>query len=145
MGEWGKHSTAKAENLRLVLTGSNIHECVFSGILNKFQKDGNDYDFIISKQGTGTWHFADTADNSANRTFGGPIKIEEGVFRFDSLEEKGVACSVGTAERYAITPDGVLQESEAYAFHLGGGAALQKDAVLEYAGTDVRPFSAAWE
>ncbi|MBO5941414.1 MAG: hypothetical protein J6R18_09505 [Kiritimatiellae bacterium] len=143
LGDWGAHSGSKPQNHRLVLTGSNVCECVFSGSLKAFEKNENIYDFIISKQGTGTWHFADTADNSSNRTFGGPINVEEGVFRFDSLEEKEVACSVGTASRYAITSAGVLPDSEAFAFRIGSGADAGKEAVLEYVGTNVRPVSAA--
>ena len=134
-GNWNAAAGGNKENHRIVLTGSNTSECVFSGGLSVWESDGTVYDFAIAKQGTGTWHFADSTDNATKRTFGGPISVENGVFRFDSLAETGTVCSVGTAVNTLIC-GGVS------AFSLGSANAGY-EAVLEYAGTNVRPVSAA--
>ena len=134
-GNWSAAASGNKENHHIVLTGSNTSECVFSGGLSVWESGGNVYDFAVTKQGTGTWHFADSADNATMRTFGGPISVENGVFRFDSLAETGTVCSVGTAVNPFIC-GGVS------AFSLGSANA-GCEAVLEYAGTNVRPVSAA--
>ena len=134
-GNWSAAAGGNKENHHIVLTGSNTSECVFFGGLSVWESGGNVYDFAVTKQGIGTWHFADSADNASMRTFGGPISVENGVFRFDSLAETGTVCSVGTAVNPFIC-GGVS------AFSLGSANA-GCEAVLEYAGTNVRPVSAA--
>ena len=114
-------------NHRLVLTGSNTVPCVFSGQLNSTtftfpETVQTNYDFYISKYGTGTWRFADSSDNATKRTFAGGIAVHEGVLQFESMEEKGTVCSLGTATNLHedVTGPATLPQVD-YAYALGGG------------------------
>ena len=90
-GQWTNKQAAKRHGTvsRLVLDGSNSQECVLSNTISN-PSETNGIAFI--KRGTGTWRFA-----SAERTIHGPLFVEKGRLAFDSLAERGTACSIGDA------------------------------------------------
>jgi len=93
-------SVSEAHNQRFCLTGSNTVECTFAG---KFVEGANGSVYLI-KKGSGTWHMK----NNASSELSGPVRIEGGVLRHDSLESRGVLCALGTA---ANLHDGSYVES----------------------------------
>ena len=148
-GIWTQNTgkTANRSNHRLVLTGSNTVPCVFSGKLNSAtftspETVQTNYDFYISKYGSGTWRFADNTNNAANRTFAGGIAVHEGTLQFDSLNERDVASALGTAANLHAdaTGPGTLAHVD-YAYVLGGGAGVVT-AALEHVGWDMPPTAA---
>ena len=148
-GIWQQNTgkTANRSNHRLVLTGSNTVPCVFSGQLNSAtftnpETVRTNYDFYVSKYGSGTWRFADSTDNAANRTFAGGIAVHEGVLQFDSINEKGVPSALGTSTNLHadLTGPGTLPQVD-YAYVLGGGANVAT-AVFEHVGWDLPPTAA---
>lgn len=82
-------TVSEAHNQRFCLTGSNTVECSFAG---KFVEGSNGSVYLI-KKGTGTWHLK---NNSASE-LSGPVCVEEGVLRHDSLASRGEKCALGTA------------------------------------------------
>lgn len=117
-------SVSEAHNQRFCLTGSNTVECTFAG---KFVEGANGSVYLI-KKGSGTWHMK----NNASSELSGPVRIEGGVLRHDSLESRGVLCALGTA---ANLHDGSYVESASATpvdysiLFAGAGAGL-----LEYTG-----------
>jgi autotransporter-associated beta strand protein len=93
-------AVSEAHNQRFCLTGSNTVECAFAG---KFVEGANGSVYLI-KKGSGTWHLK----NNAASELSGPVRIEGGVLRHDSLESRGVLCALGTA---ANLHDGSYVES----------------------------------
>lgn len=85
----------------------------------------------LEKRGAGTWFLKPTA--SGHR---GVTTVKEGKLLFETLREKGVACSLGLSTMtYAFCWNGkTLDETKAvpYAFALGGGT--KGEAVLECVG-----------
>ena len=148
-GTWTQNTgkTANRSNHRLVLTGSNTVPCVFSGQLNSAtftdpETVQTNYDFYISKYGSGTWRFADNTNNAANRTFAGGIAVHEGVLQFDSINEKGVVSSLGTSTNLHADQTGPATLPQVdYAYVLGGGANVAT-AVFEHVGWDLPPTAA---
>ena len=51
----------------LQLTGSNTEECVFLGDFNRYHLNGTNYNFYVTKDGTGTWYFKDPLDSAGAR------------------------------------------------------------------------------
>ena len=148
-GIWQQNNgkTANRANHRLVLTGSNTVPCVFSGKLNSAtftnpETVQTNYDFYISKYGSGTWRFTDNTNNAANRTFAGGIAVHEGVLQFDSINEKGVPSALGTSTNLHadVTGPATLPQVD-YAYVLGGGANVTT-AVFEHVGWDLPPTAA---
>ena len=87
------NSTSGVEptNQRLCLAGSNTTECVFSGYLHT----GNhpECNFYLIKKGSGVWRI----NENVNSKFEGPIRIEDGSLRYDTLAHRGELCALGTA------------------------------------------------
>ena len=114
-------------NQRLWLTGSNATECVIDGTINL-----NDSRRIyITKKGSGTWRLGNVARNGISG-----VAVEEGTLRFDSLLEKGTACSVGDGAIYTIDKwygAGETQNEDPYQFKLGTAST---EGVLEFTGTN---------
>jgi len=114
-------------NQRLCLTGSNVTACVFSGVLNT--GDHPECNFYLTKKGMGVWRLNDNVYSC----FAGPIRIEDGVLRHDTLAHGGTRCALGTATRLfddASVPPADETKVD-YAILFGGvGRGL-----LEYCGT----------
>ena len=135
-GEWGQSSynSDLTKTHRLVITGSNVNECVMSGKIADAPAHGSDnyrlYPIYIIKRGTGTWRMAD----NANRTGGGGYAIEEGTLRYDSIAEKGTVCSLGTATNLTENYTGADLESHRadYAYLLGS----ENGATMEFTGAN---------
>ena len=115
---------------RLVLTGSNTVPCVFSGTLPTWNIDTTNYNWHVTKRGTGIWRFVDKA-----QTHAGAWTVEDGVLQFGSLKQKGVACSLGTATNLMANYGGLVDESKRidWAFALGGATTR---GTMEYIGTN---------
>ena len=115
---------------RLVLTGSNTVPCVFSGPLPTWSIYTTNYNWHVTKRGTGTWRFTDKA-----QTHAGAWTVEDGVLQFGSLKQKGVACSLGTATNLMANYGGLVDESKRidWAFALGGATTR---GTMEYIGTN---------
>ena len=117
-------TVSEAHNQRFCLTGSNTVECSFTG---KFVEGGNGSVCLI-KKGTGAWHLK---NNSASE-LSGPVCVEEGVLRHDTLASRGENCALGTA---ANLHDGAYVAPEAatpvdYAILFTGAGT----GILEYTG-----------
>lgn len=82
-------SVSEAHNQRLCLTGSNTVECTFAG---KFSEGANGSVYLI-KKGSGTWHLKENKDSGLS----GPVRVDDGVLRHDTLASRGVLCALGTA------------------------------------------------
>ncbi|MBR6586206.1 MAG: hypothetical protein IKK82_02185, partial [Kiritimatiellae bacterium] len=105
---------------RLVLTGSNTVPCV---VRSKFVRNASfgasGSLFHITKQGSGTWRFAEPDETELS----GVIGVEEGVLEFDTLREAGLKSALGSAtELYADQCLAVTNGLTAvpYAHFLGG-------------------------
>jgi hypothetical protein len=125
---------------KLMLSGSNVQECVISGKINDDVVSGANHvftRFYVEKTGTGAWRFP--AVSPEKRRGIGIIDVQEGTLRFDSIAEKGLDSSIGMADYlfpnvYGST-NNVAQEK--YAFILGGRQAdinTATEGVLEYTG-----------
>ena len=133
-GGWGQaeYNADSTMTHRLVIMGSNVNECVMSGIIVDTPAHGSDnykkYPIYIIKRGTGTWRMAD----NANRTGGGGYAIEEGTLRYDSIAEKGIVCSLGTATNLTENYTGADLENHRadYAYLLGS----ENGATMEFSG-----------
>lgn len=111
---------AENRNQRLCLTGSNQVECVFAGVLT----NGNSVasypgcDFYLIKRGSGIWRLK----KNANSGFAGPVRVEDGVLRCDSLANRGELCALGYATR--LFDDACVAPADAttvdYAILFGG-------------------------
>jgi autotransporter-associated beta strand protein len=119
---------------RFVFKGDNANPCRFTGTVKNGSKNSTNYNFYVTKQGTGTWSFEGT------KNFTGGMAVQDGVLKFDSLDEAGVSSALGTAA--VLTPDlyDILRPENMvpYAYVLGGtnaqGWATGKG-LLEYAGS----------
>ncbi len=111
----------------VIFTGEHTNACEVGGSWTE-PAGGATY---VSKKGSGIWVFR----HHAARAMKGVIDVKEGTLRFDSLAEKGTACSLGLA---TLTCQNILGDaySEAYrvpyAFVLGGGT--KGEATLECLG-----------
>ena len=103
-----------------------------SGTIQNILKNGTNYTFCITKQGTGTWRMAHNADSDMR----GVWRITNGTLRYDTIAEAGVNSALGRSSvLYADKVDLVRDENKVdYAFWLGGGAGGNR-ANLEYVGT----------
>ena len=117
-------TVSEAHNQRFCLTGSNTVECSFAG---KFVEGGNGSVYLI-KKGTGAWHLK---NNSASE-LSGPVCVEEGVLRHDTLASRGENCALGTAANLHdgayVAPEAATPVDYAILF-TGAGTGL-----LEYTG-----------
>ena len=109
----------------LCLTGSNRTECVLLGNISQCSKNGTNYNFYVTKDGTGTWYLKDPT-NRVGRTWGGVLDVKKGTLKFDSVAEKGAATSLGTAGELSSQKTGFPRDSSKnvdYAYVLGSGDA----------------------
>ena len=82
-------SVSEAHNQRFCLTGSNTVECTFAG---KFVEGANGSVYLI-KKGSGTWHLKENSSSELS----GPVCVEDGVLRHNTLASRGDLCALGTA------------------------------------------------
>ena len=139
---------------RLNLAGSNETACVIKGNLAPFVipsppaaansvgyiANTSGYDCVsfpiyVTKRGTGVWRFAKGAASTAT----GGMAIEQGTLQFETIAEKGKACSLGLAtQTTACDPNALLTNSATYvdyAYTLGNPANAADRPVFEYVGT----------
>ena len=135
-GLWGHRdtdvSTYQHRMQRLVLQGSNVEECVMSGVIEAKTQHETNYTFCITKQGTGTWRMT---HNDSSRMHG-VWRVINGTLRYDTIAEAGVNTALGSSTMLYKNLGGVLALDENkvdYAFWLGGGATTNR-ANLEYVG-----------
>lgn len=124
---------------RIMLTGSNVTECVVSGSVLTQTKpnDSNVGQPFFGKQGSGTWRFADTTDNAAKRDFGTPFVVEGGTLAFDSIAEVNQACALGFGNKLMEPFSGSESAGVAvdWFFALGRTNVTHALPVLDYRGT----------
>lgn len=118
----------------LVFSGDHTNACVVSGELygSCYVPGGSFYDSMyFAKDGSGTWRFSP----SGLSDFPNGFDIREGTLAFDSIDEKGRFCSLGSATNltdgsgYAYTPQ------VEYAYRLGTTNATTKAlATMDYVG-----------
>ena len=132
-GNWILYdNTSNPARMRwLILTGSNtINACTMAGDLpiEAGCDDKVPYTFTITKRGKGVWKFA------GSKTFAGAVNVDDGVFQFDSLNEKGYASALGKATMLYEEFNGAKDERTVdYAIRLGDGGA-ETEGTLEYVG-----------
>ena len=121
---------ASAQLRILTLSGSNTaHACVLSGTFPPKANQKNV--FYVVKNGTGVWRFADQTSRGSL----GVIDVENGTLQFDSIAEKGIACSLGYSTNLFQRVHAVTYENGTpvdYAFVLGGDGT---EGTMEYTGT----------
>jgi autotransporter-associated beta strand protein len=130
-GSWTQNAWYgdETQTRRIVITGSNRVECVMSGAFNDTLYSGVKYPIYVIKRGTGVWRMAD----NANRGCGGGYAIEEGTLRYDSIAEKGVVCSLGTATNLTENYTGrdIENHRVPYAILLGS----DREGTMEFTGS----------
>ena len=115
----------------LKLTGSNTTQCVLWGDIMSH----GDYTFCVTKEGSGTWYLKDPT-NRVGRSFGGVVEVKKGTLKFDSVAEKGVATSLGTANALSSQKTGNPRDDSKnvdYAYVLGDGTT---EGTMEFVGTN---------
>ena len=118
----------------LGLIGSNSVPCVVAGSVKPRTVGSETYNFFFEKAGTGTWRFADTPDNKAQRNFFTSMAIKNGTLQFDSMEEAGTPCALGLATNLTALYYGARNDAAhpgPYAYWLGAPGKLP---VFEYVG-----------
>lgn len=132
LGSFAMCDVAKWQGMyHLLLAGSNTTECVFCGDIVERSYSSTNYAFYVTKDGTGTWYFKEK-----NRSFGGVVEVRNGTLKFDSVAEKGVASSLGKADRLSSQKTGFPRDSEKdedYAFVLGCG---ETEGAMEFVGKE---------
>ena len=135
---WREANDKKAPWLRVVyLLGENADECVFGGTTTDFVSEDATATPVTGyfvKRGSGAWRFAE----AAGRNHAGGYWVENGTLRYDSLEEAGRICSLGTSTNrtYASAQDlSKLTTHAPHAFVLGN-ANNATVGVFEYTGTN---------
>lgn len=127
-GKWKEWQAADTRMSRLVLTGSNTVECVLTNAFDTY----NGYTRHITKKGTGTWRLAHHPD----RKCAGAFTVQNGTLKFDSIAEKGTACSLGLSSVLYDDYTGVKTNTKAVAYALRIGGDTSVTGTLEYAGAD---------
>ena len=116
------------------LDGSNtLNEAVFSGKMQEGRTVEGPYVFKIVKRGTGIWH----VKYNSSSTWTGPLAVENGTFRFDTIAEAGVNCALGFATNlYEATYTNIYTDC-GYAVMLGAtnAAGEATEGTLEYTGS----------
>ena len=119
----------------LVFTGSNtVNECVVDGPVLGNYWDGSKYygGLYYEKEGPGIWRFSDHWDRKFSTGFG----IREGVFAYDSLDERGRLSSLGLATNLTAGAGAPPYTQVDYAYVLGTTKAGVQPAVFAYTGTN---------
>ena len=116
--------------LRLSLAGDGPLTNVFAGTLPTWTCQTTNYNFHITKKGAGIWRFADKAQTHANAW-----TVENGTLQFESLKQRGVACSLGTANKCFESYTGLVNTNKCadWAFALGGAST---EGTMEYVGSE---------
>ena len=126
------HGSEAYGMIRLTLTGSGTKTNVFAGTMSTwaYPDKSTNYNFHVTKKGTCVWRFADKA-----QTHAGAWTIEDGTLQFESLAQRGVACSLGTSTNCLKSYTGIIVESNRvdWAFALGGATTYP---TFEYVGTN---------
>ena len=128
------NSTYKNQMQRFVFSGTGTEKTnVLDGAWDALLNGCSTY---VTKRGPSVWRF----NSNAGRKNAGVIAVEEGTLQFESIAEKGVICSLGTAdilhERYSGTYD--AERTVDYAYLLGttnAAGASATEGVMEYVGT----------
>ena len=135
---WREANDKKSPWLRVVyLLGENADECVFGGTTTDFVSEDATATPVTGyfvKRGSGAWRFAE----AAGRNHAGGYWVENGTLRYDSLEEAGRICALGTSTNrtYASAQDlSKLTTHAPHAFVLGN-ANNATVGVFEYTGTN---------
>ena len=116
------------------LDGSNtVNEAVFSGKMqeNATASDGP-YIYKLVKRGSGIWKIVYNSSSS----FTGPVAVENGTLRFDTIAEAGVNCALGFASNlYNATYTNIYTDC-GYAIMLGAtnSAGESTEGTMEYTG-----------
>lgn len=119
----------------LVLSGENENTAIFDGSFNMRSKDSQYLACYIKKTGGGTWRF--TAADKANR---GTVAVERGTLEYESIADRGVSCSLGSATVLHSEYTGAFDATKEvdYAYLLGDGTVApssdDKVATLKYVG-----------
>ena len=121
----------------LTLTGSNTEQCVLWGDITSHTSPvtKTNYTYCVTKDGSGTWYLKDPT-NRVGRSFGGVVEVKKGTLKFDSVGEKGVATSLGTASNLSKQKTGYPRynsQSVSYAYVLGNGTT---EGLMEFVGTN---------
>lgn len=132
-GTWSQYNndTPEADHRmdRLLLTGDNEKPCIVSGkITTATTCNGTNYTTYITKDGTGTWRFANNANEQK-----GALAIKDGTFQFTSIAETNEPCALGLSTILHEDYYGLRNDSRAvnYAFLLGGNGTFP---TFEYMG-----------
>ena len=125
--------TEQDKTRTIVFTGSNTTECVLDCYLYGRYWNAQHTAFYdqpyYAKEGSGTWRVT----HHVGRRVPCGWAIREGTLRYDSLDEKGVICSLGTATNLT---SGTANDMVDYAFCLGSTDASAAPAVFSYSGTN---------
>ena len=139
---WCQQNSVFYRLRRLYFTGSNETACVIKGNLVPYVLTANTngyacvkFPIFVTKCGTGVWRFAKGAAASST----GGIAIEQGTLQFETIAEKGEACSLGLATQTTACDYNALLTNSAtyvdYAYALGNPANAADRPVFEYVGT----------
>lgn len=121
---------------RVAFAGSNlVSECVFEGDLETKSVSGTNFSFHVTKDGVGAWRFDGTA-----RTWAGALTVRDGTLKYETVEESGRSCSLGTA---SLLYDDVCESTSdltpvPWAWRLGDAADSATTGTLHYVGTEDR-------
>jgi len=144
-GSFDKWSST-AVNPLVVLDGSNtLSACEFEMAVEPYTYNSLSHNYYIRKQGTGKWIFP--ANSRYTNT--GVVEVRDGTLSFASLEEVGLASSLGySTALYAAGKNTADANRVPYAFLLGNDADTTMKGMMEYTGSSTvlcttRPFAIA--
>ena len=115
---------------RLTLSGDGPLTNVFAGTLPTWTYLTTNYNFHVTKKGSGVWRFAAKSQDHA-----GAWTVEDGTLQFESIKDRGIACSLGTANNCMKSYTGLSDEANrvGWVFALGGASTT---GTMEYVGAD---------
>ena len=114
---------------RLRITGDNAKPCIVTGkISTGAESNGTNYTTYITKDGTGTWRFANDGNEQK-----GALAVKDGTLQFTSIAETNVPCALGLSTILHEDYQGLRNDARAvdYAFLLGGSGTFP---TFEYMG-----------
>ena len=133
---WRENADKKSPWLRVVyLIGENSNECVFGGDTADFVSEDATATPVTGyfvKRGSGVWRFAE----KAGRNHAGGYWVENGTLRYDSLEEAGRICALGTSTNRTTASAQDLSKLTSHASHAFVLGNRQAVGVFEYTGTN---------
>ena len=142
-GNWGLWGNPQYPWIEpIIITGSNTTECVMSNkVVAYYQlneggwtRNGTNYAFNIVKRGSGAWRFANN-----NNPFWGGFSIDEGILRYDTIDETNLVSSLGKGGAFYddAQSTNAWEHKVDYCFRLGNEnlSGLDKtEGTLEYTG-----------